>query len=120
MEKGITMIKLPPGAHVDEEKLKIRLVRSKLEMDFNVNEGTFPIFGYPLVCYSPDNKNEKSDFWTVMFKSAMKKVKKGEENEIGQLLGAYDSFCEKNDKLEEKFAKGGLFGKDIKNKETIN
>lgn len=49
----------------------------------------------------------------------MKKVKPGEENEIGQLLGAYDSFCEKNDKLEEKFAKGGLFGKDVKKNATI-
>lgn len=83
MERGVTIPKLPAKAKVDKEHLKQRLVRSKLEMDYNVNEGTFPIFGYPLVCYSPENKNEKSDFWTVMFKSAMKKVKKGQENEIG-------------------------------------
>ena len=56
--------------------MQVKFIRGKLEMDYNVNEGTFPIFGYPLVCYSPEN-NQKSDFWTVMYKSAMKKVKKG-------------------------------------------
>ena len=46
----------------------------------NVSKGTFPIFGYPLVCYSPQN-GKKSDFWQVMYSSAMKKVQKGQENE---------------------------------------
>ena len=61
---------------VDNKILETKYIRGKLEMNNNVNEGTFPIFGYPLVCLSPDN-NEKSDYWTVMYKSAMKKVKAG-------------------------------------------
>lgn len=46
-----------------------------------------------------------------MYKSAMKKVKEGQENEIGQLLEAYDNFCSKHDNLEKEFAKGRVFGK---------
>lgn len=34
-------------------------------------------------------------------------------------MEAYDSFTEKNEKLEEKFAKGGIFGKDSKKHVTI-
>ena len=55
MERGVTIPNLPQKANIDKKELKVKLVRSKLEMDNNVDEGTFPIFGYPLVCYSPAN-----------------------------------------------------------------
>jgi hypothetical protein len=71
----------------------------------NVSKGTFPIFGYPLVCYSPQN-GKKSDFWQVMYSSAMKKVKQGQENEIGQLLTSYDEFNLRQQKIMSEFQKG--------------
>ena len=76
LERGITLPNTGKNANIDQDVLKVRFVRSKLEMSHNVNQGTFPIFGYPLVCYSPENK-EKPDFWQVMFNSAMKKVEEG-------------------------------------------
>ena len=80
--RGITLPNTGKGS-IDRDKLTISLARGTCEMAYNVNEGTFPIFGYPLVCYSPEAGAEKSDFWTVMYKSAMKRVKAGQENEIG-------------------------------------
>lgn len=71
----------------------------------NVSKGTFPIFGYPLVCYSPQD-GKKSDFWQVMYSSAMKKVQKGQENEIGQLLTSYDEFNIRQEQLMQEFQKG--------------
>ena len=33
--------------------MAVKLAKSNCEMVDNVNEGTYPVFGYPLVCYSP-------------------------------------------------------------------
>ena len=47
---------LPPvgnNAKVNKDALKLRLAQGSLEMDECINEGSIPIFGYPLVCYSP-------------------------------------------------------------------
>ena len=69
---------LPPTgrAKVDKAELKLQLVKGGMEMDECIDKGTLPVFGYPLVCYSPIEENTKemtqSDrFWQIMFKSTM-------------------------------------------------
>jgi len=42
-------------------------------MDQCIDNGTIPMFGYPLVCYSPIGAHEraKGEFWSIMYKSTM-------------------------------------------------
>ena len=46
---------VPPitNARIDKRNLKKLMGQGGLEMDKCVAQGKFPIFGYPLVCYSP-------------------------------------------------------------------
>ena len=48
-------ITLPPtaNARVDRKELRKQLAKGSAEMDECITNGTLPIFGYPLVCYSP-------------------------------------------------------------------
>lgn len=79
-------------------------------MAHNVKKGTYPVFGYPLVCYSPLGKYEqKQTHWQIMFKTAMK-ARKGYPNEIGELLGGYDEFTEKQLEILKNFTRGRLRG----------
>lgn len=41
------------GANIDKNELIRKLARSNCEMAHNVKKGTNPVFGYPLVCFSP-------------------------------------------------------------------
>ena len=64
------------------------------EMDRCVAHGKFPIFGYPLVCYSPIGKQtrEKGEFWGHLYRSAMKSNKMEGIGLIGELLDRADEF----------------------------
>jgi hypothetical protein len=46
------------NANIDKSFLRQQLARSTSEMHLNVNEGTQPIFGYPLVCFTPIHKRK--------------------------------------------------------------
>ena len=74
LNRGITVPKTGK-ANIDENELKMRFVRSSLELDHNVRKGTYPVFGYPLFCFSPigiENKRNSIDqFWKLMYKSTM-------------------------------------------------
>ena len=72
LTKGLTIPNTGSGI-IDKEALRFQLAKSNFDMAQNVSKGTFPIFGYPLVCYSPLG-GKKSEFWQVMYSSAMKKV----------------------------------------------
>ena len=52
MEKGVTLPNTG-DANIDKSELTKQLARSNCEMAHNVRKGTYPIFGYPLVCFSP-------------------------------------------------------------------
>ena len=41
------------SANIYKDELAYRLAKSNIEMADNVDQGTYPVFGYPLVCYSP-------------------------------------------------------------------
>ena len=84
LERGLTLPNTGIGK-VDKEQLKIQLARSNCEMANNIKCGTYPVFGYPLVCYSPPDGQRvfpmmssqfKSDqhqsLWQLMYLSAMK------------------------------------------------
>lgn len=57
-------------------------------------QGRFPIFGYPLLCYSPagSREREKGEFWGHLFRCTMKSRKEGTINLIGELLTKADEF----------------------------
>jgi len=40
-------------------------------MDKCINEGKIPMFGYPLVCYSPIDENDINRKWGIIYHSAM-------------------------------------------------
>ena len=42
-------------------------------MDECVGEGSVPLFGYPLVCFSPreGEKREKGELWSVLYQTTM-------------------------------------------------
>ena len=46
---------LPPTANakVDKVKLKQYLAKASFELEKNITSGNMPVFGYPLVCFSP-------------------------------------------------------------------
>lgn len=50
---------VPPTAEakVDKQKLQILFAKNSDEMDKYIECGHMPVFGYPLVCYSPTNKD---------------------------------------------------------------
>jgi len=52
LQKGLTLPKTG-SANIDKTELKRQLARSNMEMAHNVKQGTYPVFGYPLVCFSP-------------------------------------------------------------------
>ena len=52
LDRGLTLPNTGKGK-VDREQLRIELAKSNCEMANNVRSGTYPVFGYPLVCYSP-------------------------------------------------------------------
>jgi hypothetical protein len=58
------------------------------ELHYNVKEGTHPIFGYPLVCYTPihkrtveetgvEKKDGRNSNWQTIYHSVMKAKAKG-------------------------------------------
>lgn len=77
------------------------------EMDECVQEGKFPIFGYPLVCYSPIGKpkRERGEFWGHLFRSTMKSNKQA-ISLIGELLDKAEEFDLKDKELYGQFARG--------------
>ena len=63
---------LPPVGRfnkVDLDALKLRLAQGSIEMDECINEGSIPIFGYPLVCYSPmaGQSRSKGELWSILY-----------------------------------------------------
>mmetsp|Transcript_4502 Transcript_4502/g.6765 ORF Transcript_4502/g.6765 Transcript_4502/m.6765 type:complete len:326 (+) Transcript_4502:397-1374(+) len=129
LERGLTLPNTGTG-RVDKEQLKLSLARSNCEMANNVKSGTYPVFGYPLLCYSPPDgsrifpinltqfnlhPNEHQSLWQLMYHSAMKVRAAGQPNEISELLSGYDNFILEQDKLLKQFTKG----KFRKNKSTL-
>lgn len=53
LKRGITVPKVPSSLKISIDDLKVQYARSTLEMNHNVQKGTHPAFGYPLICYSP-------------------------------------------------------------------
>lgn len=80
------------------------------EMDRCVAQGKFPIFGYPLVCYSPIGRkdHERDAFWGQLFRCTMKPRKEGTINLIGELLEKNEEFVKMEEELNRDFAKGRL------------
>lgn len=62
-------------------------------MDSHIDEGKMPVFGYPLVCYSPVGQpaRAKGEFWQIMYATTMQN-QLGTPNVIGELLDSHDSF----------------------------
>jgi len=88
-----------PG-NVDKDTLKVLMGQGGQEMDECVQEGKFPIFGYPLVCYSPIGKpkRERGEFWGHLFRSTMKSNKQA-ISLIGELLDSAEEFDLKEKEL---------------------
>ena len=90
---------LPPvfsnrrSGNIDKDTLKVLMGQGGQEMDECVREGKFPIFGYPLVCYSPIGKpkRERGEFWGHLFRSTMKSNKQA-ISLIGELLDSAEEF----------------------------
>ena len=82
-------------ANISKKDLLKKLAQSNCEMAHNVKKGTYPIFGYPLLCFSPpegSRKDQKTN-WQMMFQSTMKNSRG--YNEISELLNGFDNFSEK-------------------------
>ena len=108
LKRGITAPKTGWAA-IDRGELAKQLARGNCEMVYNINKGTYPIFGYPLVCldYKEGNtgcEKTPSELWQLMFKSTMK-FKKGQNNEIGSILDGHDQFIDKQSRLMSSFTK---------------
>ena len=52
LDRGLT---LPDtgAANINKKQLLRSFARSNCEMAYNIEKGTYPVFGYPLVCFSP-------------------------------------------------------------------
>ena len=114
---------MPPTgeAAIDKPELIKQLARSNCEMAHNVQKGTYPIFGYPLLCLDQDCKaaHKRSSYtdeapayvpkpyWQLMLCLAMK-GKKGQDSEFQRLLNGHDLFNEKHENLLKKFSTGKL------------
>ena len=57
LSRGITIPKIG-YANINEDELRRQYARSTLELRNNVKRGTHPLFGYPLVCYSPTGEDD--------------------------------------------------------------
>ena len=91
----------------------------------NEGKGKIPIFGYPLICYSPNqtqeellqellNKNKGSQpnqesLWTHLHKSINSSLKEGHQLLIKDLLDSHDDRQEEFEELLRKFATGKSF-----------
>jgi len=85
---------LPPtkGARVDKRQLRIAIAKGGIELENHITEGHMPIFGYPMVCYSPigDDAEQKDQFKQAIFNSVMKN--RGDGTEMHQVKEEYDTF----------------------------
>lgn len=54
--------------------------KNSIELNKLINEGDMPIFGYPVLCYSPINEDQKTkqdNFWQKIFKDTLTYKKNG-------------------------------------------
>ena len=76
-------------------------------MEKCVDSGESPIFGYPLVCFSPNNNdNSRENFWKKLFTSTFKSKKVGHRSSLIKCLDKYDEFNQKQTNMLSDFTKG--------------
>jgi len=65
------------------------------------------MFGYPLVCYSPlEKERAKGEFWQHLYRSTMNNVRGKHNNIISELLNHYDEFQLKQENLLKNLTNG--------------
>ena len=86
---------VPPTANaiINQEELKKQIAIGSVQMDNCIEKGINPIFGYPLVLYSPigESRNQYKQNWQLVYRSTMNTYN-GKFNVIGELLDNYDEF----------------------------
>ena len=100
---------LPPTgkARVDKDKLKNMLARGSLEMEKCINKGENPVFGYPMVCFSPNNNEKTNDnFWQKLYTNTLRAKKVGHRSSLIKCLDKYDEFHKKQENLLSDFSRG--------------
>ena len=96
-----------PGDIVNRTTLRHFMAQGSDEMDQCVSQGKFPVFGYPLVCYSPIGRpnRETGEFWGHLYRQTMAS---GTINMIGELLQKNEEFDMKEKDLYRNFARGRI------------
>lgn len=77
-----------------------------IEMDECINEGSIPIFGYPMVSLSPRGAKSSDIFWSMIYKSTMKVRKKDQPNIIGDLLDQHQEFIIEQEEFKKDLTTG--------------
>lgn len=84
-------------------------------MEKYIINGEMPVFGYPLVCFSPvaaqENENrsfqkKKNAFWHKLFKETIRNKKPGHRNQIVKVIDKFDEFEDKHSQMLKDFTKG--------------
>ena len=105
---------------VDLQELRAKLAQGSKEMDNYVDVGKMPVFGYPLVCYSPVGQpaRAKGEFWQIMYATTMQN-QLGTPNVIGELLDSHDNFKLKHEQLMRDFSRGRYMSREYAEKKGI-
>ena len=101
---------LPPTANakVDLTELQTQLQKGSQEMEDCVDKGKIMIFGYPLMCYSPNGggTKKKEDFWKCLFHETMKCKDEDTSNTIADIIDQIDETKQLHHKMYTNFSKG--------------
>jgi hypothetical protein len=101
---------LPPTANakVDLTELQTQLQKGSQEMEDCVDKGKIMIFGYPLMCYSPNGggPKKKEDFWKCLFHETMKVKDEDASNTIADIIDQIDETKQLHTKMYQNFSKG--------------